>query len=386
MNYRSRMLSVFFFVLLAAAAAAPAAQKPPADLYRRGKIKLVPIATIDEKTLPKDVFFQGVVDIKCDPKGNVYVCDYRGNHIKKFDAAGKYLKTIGRQGQGPGEFNMPFYIAVTADRLFVYDMQNNRLCALTLDGTFVKSIPIIIGEGRPQEMSSLPNGDIVIGWEKIFYADRSRPQEYSIRVYTPDLELRKNIFSRDIWRNKYMTIEGLGRTTNVIQPFSPLVSWDVTADGKIVIGFQKDYEIEIHDPAQGKIASYKHPYEPVKVTEKDKETFFGGMTYGSSDGRMMKGAPEPIVKATEFPKEKPPFLNLIADSDGNILVSPYRKNREEEWKTFDAFSPEGTFLGSVRIEGGETLPRAAMIRDGVFWAMKTDDDGLVSLVKYKISD
>jgi hypothetical protein len=370
-------------LISAVVGASEAASKSLADIYRKGSIKLVSGATIDESKLPKDVFFQGVTDVKCDPQGNIYVCDFQANHILKFDGTGKYLKSIGRQGQGPGEFNMPYHIAVTADRLFVYDMRNSRLSALTLDGTFVKSVPLITGEGRPEDMSSLPGGDIVFGWETIFFGDRSRPQEYSIRIYSPDLTLRKKIYSRDIWRNKFMDIGG--RFSNIIQPFSPVVSWDVTADGKIVVGDQKDYEVEILDLVKGKMASLKKAHEPVKVTAKDKEEFFAGITYGSPEGGVTQGAPDSIVKNTEFPRDKPPYYNLAADSDGNILVFPHRKNKVEEWKYFEAFSPDGKFIGAVKIEGAVSMPRRVVIRDGAFWATSANDDGVVRLVKYRIS-
>jgi hypothetical protein len=362
----------------------PAAQKPLADIYRQGTIKLVPAAAIDESAFPQGAFFQGPVDIKCDPKGNIYVCDFKAGQIFKFDAGGKFLKSIGRPGQGPGEFNMPFNIATTSDRLFVYDMQNNRLCALTLDGIFVKSVPLMMSEGRPEGMKSLPNGDILIGWEKVYFGNQEKPQEYSLRVFGPDLTLRKTIYSRDIWRNKYAHIGGF--FTNIIQPFSPLVSWDVSSDGRIIIGYQKAYEIEIHDPVKGKTSSFTHSFEPIKVTDRDKEKFFGQMTYSSSQGGTEKGAPEPIVKATEFPKEKPPFFGLLVDAEGNILVYPHRKIREEEGKIFDAFTPAGAFIATVRLDGPEFMPRtAAVVKDG-FWTFKYDPDGLTSIVKYRISN
>jgi hypothetical protein len=384
MRHRIGWILVWIGGITVAALSSQKSAAPLADLYRKVTIKLVPVATIDETTLPKDVFFQAVTDVACDPRGNVYVCDYKANHVKKFDAAGRYLKSIGRQGQGPGEFDMPFHIAATANHLFVYDLRNQRLTALTVEGDYKKSIPLIVGAGRPDRMSSLPSGDLVVGWETIFYEDRSRPQEYSIRIYSPELDLRKTVYSRDIWRNKYMEIEGL--FTNIIQPFSPLVSWDVTADGKIIVGFQKEYQIEIHDPAQGKIGSFIHSYEPVRVTDKEKEEFFAGMTFGSSQGEMKRGAPPAIIKNTTFPKEKPAFYNILADSEGDILVFPYRSNKEEWGKYFDAFSPEGKYLGSVKIEGSDPFPQTASIRDGAFWAAKHDDEGLVRIVKYKIAN
>jgi hypothetical protein len=239
-------------------------------------------------------------------------------------------------------------------------------------------------------MSALPNGDLVMGWETIHYEDETKPQDYETRVYAPDLSLRKTLSKHAIWRNKYMQIEGFGRRTNIIQPFSPLVSWGVTPDGKVVVGFQKEYAIDLYDPARGKIASFTHASEPVAVTDKDKEAFFASLTFGYSDssgnmGTVQKGTPEPIMKATEFPKVKPAFFDLLADSDGNILVFPHRKTRDEEGRVFDAFTPEGKFIGTVKVEGPEGMPRDTVVRNGSFWATQTDAEGNVRVIKRKIS-
>lgn len=44
--------------------------------------------------------------------GKIYVCDQGDNCIKVFDYDGKFLFTIGRKGNGPGEFNYPQNIAL----------------------------------------------------------------------------------------------------------------------------------------------------------------------------------------------------------------------------------------------------------------------------------
>jgi len=43
-------------------------------------------------------------DIALDSKGNIYIMDAGNYRIQKYTASGKYLATIGRRGQGPGEF------------------------------------------------------------------------------------------------------------------------------------------------------------------------------------------------------------------------------------------------------------------------------------------
>lgn len=377
------------FSLMATKAASQGTKKMNslAEAYRSGTIRFVPVATVDETKLPKDVYFQGPVDVKCDPDGNVYVCDYKANSVLKFDSDGNFLKTIGRKGQGPGDFNMPFNIAVTKDRLYVWEMGNRRISALALDGTYQKSVHVEMMEGSPQAMKSLPNGSVLLGWEMMDFQNFDKPQIYSLRIMSPDLIFEKTVYQRNIWQNKYARLEG--RFTNIPQPFSPFVSWDVTPDGKIIVSDQKTYEIEIHDPIKGRLSSFKHDQEPVKITEKDKEIFFAGMvssvTYdGKTPSQMKKGAPDYIVKATSFPEAKPPFFNLMSDAEGNILVFPYQTDRSAEGKAFDAFSPEGQFLGFVKIEEMKfRLTKAAPWREG-FWTFSYDEDGIPGLVKYRI--
>lgn len=363
--------------------AAPQRENTLREIYAAGTVRFVPELTLDESTMPEGTFFEGVVGIECDEEGFVYVCDYKANNIKKFDSSGIFIKTIGRQGQGPGEFNMPFMISIAKDRMIVWDMRNLRLCLYTTDGEFIKSVKVQRDEGRPLKMKALPNGDFIIELEKIYYGDGDKPQDCIIELYSSDLEKKETLYTQQVLRNKYKRIESM--FTNIIQPFSPLVCWDVTPEGKIAIGFPKEYEIELYDSSEGKITAFSHKYKPIKVTDKDKENFFAGMTF-STGGSVTQGAPDHIIKYTEFPRFKPAFREILVDSDGNILVWTYRKNIDEGFKYFDLFDPQGKFIGNIHIIGDIPFPRRATIVNGTFWQGKADEEGLVHVIKYRISN
>ena len=382
MKNQRYVLILLFFLLALFMYGSVESEKSLAEIYRSGTVRFVPVLTIDDASMPEDTFFESVIDVACDSDGCVYACDYRANNIKKFDSSGKYIKTIGREGQGPGEFNRPSKIAVTDERLFVWDSMNRRFCVLSLDGKFIKSVIISITE-KPQQIRALPNGDIVIAVEKFVIRERDKPQDYLIDIYSPDLEKKKTVYSHQIWRNKY--IMNGSRLVNVPQPFSPRICWDVSPTGKIIIGFSENYEIEIHDSEKGKISSFVHEYEPVKVTDKDKEKYFAS-SGTVSDGVMKMGANEFTRKNTEFPKFKPAFQRIKVDSEGNILVMTHRKNPNEEGKFFDSFDSQGNFLGNVQITSKVGYPYYAVIRDGIFWKRKVDKEGFSKIVKYRISE
>ena len=86
--------------------------------------------------------FVGPRGIELDSAGNMYIPDYSDNKIKKFNPEGEYIKTIGRHGQGPGDFNHPYSIDIDADdNLYVLDSGNSRIQILDYEGKSQKLIP-----------------------------------------------------------------------------------------------------------------------------------------------------------------------------------------------------------------------------------------------------
>ena len=262
-------------------------------------------------------------------------------------------------------------------------MGNRRLCSLTPDGEFIKAARISFGLGIPRNIRSLPNGDILIEKEIMSYTEIDKPQECVIELISAELEHKKTIYSHEIWRRRTITTP---KRTNIPQPYAFFVYWDVLADGKIIIGFSKKYEIEIHDCDKGKILSFSHSFEPVKVTEEDKKSYFAGLSY-SVDGVQQK-VPDYIVDNTKFPKFKPAFRSIIADSEGNILVFPHRIKTEENFRYFDAFDSQGNFIASVRVIGDVSFPTISGVcfTGKYIWTPRSGEDELARIIKYRITD
>ena len=76
------------------------------------------------------------------PNGDIFVGDGHGRdtnaRIVKFDKSGRFLKTWGRKGSGPGEIDIPHALAMDSrGRLFVGDRQNNRIQIFDQEGNYV---------------------------------------------------------------------------------------------------------------------------------------------------------------------------------------------------------------------------------------------------------
>jgi len=104
------------------------------------KIELVrTIGGLDEKN--PNLAFNAPYDVIRDSAGNTYVLDTRNAQVQKIDAEGKFLKSIGRRGQGPGEFQMPFSMARdTEDNLFVFDAMGRKIEVFSSDGRPLNTI------------------------------------------------------------------------------------------------------------------------------------------------------------------------------------------------------------------------------------------------------
>lgn len=85
-------------------------------------------------------------DVLTDQNGDVYVAESHTNvedpnlvgRISVFDRSGKFLRTIGRTGTGPGEFRTPHALEFDLQgRLIVADRHNHRVQVLTKQGKYI---------------------------------------------------------------------------------------------------------------------------------------------------------------------------------------------------------------------------------------------------------
>lgn len=83
----------------------------------------------------KEYLFRRPSIVKADSKSNYYIVDSRGTEIRKYSKAGTYIKTIGRVGKGPGEYQEIAYLDLDEnDNIVIWDSMNLRMTMLSEDG------------------------------------------------------------------------------------------------------------------------------------------------------------------------------------------------------------------------------------------------------------
>ncbi len=86
--------------------------------------------------------FNSPSDVIVAPNGDIFIADGHGGNdnerIMKFSKDGKFIKSWGKKGSGPGEFDTPHSMAMDSrGRLFVADRGNNRIQIFDQDGKFL---------------------------------------------------------------------------------------------------------------------------------------------------------------------------------------------------------------------------------------------------------
>lgn len=92
--------------------------------------------------------FSRPTDVAFDARGNMFVSDaYTNARIVKLDKMGRFVKTWGSKGSGPGQFDMPNSVAVDAQgNVYVADLGNRRIQVFDNDGNYRTEIT---GVGAP---------------------------------------------------------------------------------------------------------------------------------------------------------------------------------------------------------------------------------------------
>ena len=76
----------------------------------------------------ENFIFSFISYLAVDNAENIYVADTSEKHVNVFDSNGRFLRTIGRAGQGPGEFGRISSIRINAhDELVVIDSNQRKM-------------------------------------------------------------------------------------------------------------------------------------------------------------------------------------------------------------------------------------------------------------------
>ncbi len=93
---------------------------PPEE--RAGRIELTEDLRLGADGSDPSQAFYRPRDVDADAEGNIYVLDAGNHRVQVYDAQGGFLRSLGREGQGPAEFQRPRNLVIAGDYLIVKNL------------------------------------------------------------------------------------------------------------------------------------------------------------------------------------------------------------------------------------------------------------------------
>ncbi len=362
-----------------------------------GDATLVPETSIGELDGPEEYLFGSVRAIAVDEDRNVYVLDGQARHVRVYDSDGTYVTTLGRDGEGPGEFKVPIGLAISNGRVLVRDPANGRVQLFVLE------------TGENEEWRYLPSE--VFANTPLYRDDRGRvyvditEEEQRFIVMDSDGTQIDTISVPDAPADfdddeYYMNAEAERGdrwiSVGAFVPFSPDWYWTVHPSGHFLSGLSTAYRLNLEQ--DGGVLRIERNHTTVAVLDDERDRHEQRIL-----GRMRQYDAGWDWDGPPIPDHKPPFRGLSAGSDGRIWVSLWTEARQvpnEEhdpanpesaaftWVEplrYDVFEADGTYLGAVvPPEGFSPSPPPVFGRSFV-WAVERDDLGVERVVRYRIA-
>ena len=319
---------------------------------------------------------------------HIDVLDPAAFGVHRFDRAGVWLRTIGRRGDGPGEFQRPIAMGRIADTLWVADRALNRLSFIDRDGTFVRSVsfgiiqgPTLTGPRRAladSRIASVP----YIGTTSAGSVD-SLP----VLIHADDGAVRDTLAWQAVGQVAVTVTtpphngERMPRTMSIKHPFDqrsliaydPLGRWvDI---GTWRLGADEVHRLRmVRTAAVGDtVAVIELPFESTPATSDEVRAFARRIHPGLPPAFRARVSAASLAQAflEQIPRPSEPSVDaMVVAEDGVLWFHKTNRSPNSEGERWIAYRPGKGFWGWIGLSVGEYLATAT---GGLLWTVSQDE-------------
>lgn len=314
-----------------------------------------------------------------DKEGRIFVSDMQDQAIKVFDTNGDFIQTIGRQGEGPGEFASVGRMTFLPDgRLMVTDSRMNRLSLFDREGTYIDSLHWTERLGRVYYAT---NEDCVM---TVYEIPEGKDPLERRKLFIKKFDFEGNeILNFGEFQTEKMKIQtestsgGGTMMFGISVPHSPQSIFIADQTRQLLYHCVNDaYLIEIFDREGKVIRKIDRPYEALPFTGEDAKKFRSQYENSRNEGlkKMVQGMSMPAIK-TVTPQ-------MRVDDSGNLWVETHEE-KEEGDRTLtaqDIFNPDGFYEAKVWVD-----VKPEMFVNGKMYRFHTDEEtGYRYVKRYRV--
>jgi hypothetical protein len=363
-----------------------------------GTARLVPEVSIGVLEGDSTEMFGSIRSLAVDSAGRIYVMDGQVPALRVYGPDGAYLRTLGREGEGPGEYAGPDGgLAVLSDgRVVLRDPANARFTVYGPEGEHRASWPWRGGFNTGRKLYRTRDDAV---WSLVLMDPSASVFDWVMGVAEihPDGSPGDTLREPDI-RYDPPTISGEREGGASIRsvPFAPEVEWTMSPEGYLVGGSGDRAAVTLFKPEGPLRIEWEADRVPVKP----------GEASGARDAavrQMRSQFPGWSWNGPPIPEVKPAFSSLEVDEEGRIWVGLPAPTREEEnpvhdpadpdseptvWAPtstrFRVFEPDGRHLGVV--EGPPEISRYPTPVFGAehVWVVVRDELDVPRVVRFRI--
>ena len=287
-----------------------------------------------------------VTKLVADDAGNVYVMQIKPTVIKAFDAQGRWIRNIGRQGNGPGEFPDGM-LGIRGDTLIVQDPNNQRITTFLTNGT-------LLGSARSQccnFSSTLPvldDGTVMIMGPAPTGVTDARSAYYLTRLdgTVTDTILRPSALPRDRAATMWSASQKIGTNTSTMDIGIPGLPTEQVAwrgDGMLLSGNTSTYTIVVRRGYRDTLRIIEAQAPTLVRTDAERDAMLEQAI--SAQGPRWRDALRAVANVAQIPRERSRWSALATDREHRIWVG--LPGDSASVAILDVFSPDGVLLGKV---------------------------------------
>lgn len=307
-----------------------------------------PFLTIGEENGPVEYTFGSIRGATRFADGRIAIADNSTKDIRFFDGRGNHLKSVGRSGEGPGEYRTLSALARSPhDTLLIADGTLRRVTILDPQGDYARSFQIegVPATDRLRKIAAIDDQyALVLAYAGI--SDFMRPDGmsgYPVNVWVVDLhsavaQVVGQMDSEQIIVQKH----GERRSSSRVAPFAT-PGHAAAGAGLVVMGSSATDAIELY-AADGRRLGGLDAVRPMPAVQPGEIRRY---YLAAQPGRDL----DLLFRRTGFenvaPPRMPAFDDLIVDPDSDVWVRRYAPPWDSTLSRWDVHDRRGVWLGTV---------------------------------------
>ncbi len=324
----------------------------------------------------ENYMFYDLISIAVDAEDNTFVLDRGNTRIQKYDGNGNYLQTIGRKGQGPGEFLDLRYMSHINldDQGNICVKEGRRLHIFDKNANFKNVIHVSAHLGFPFGITK--DGNIQT------QSMSGTREEMSTDIVLLNSEGMK---IKTIASYPYHLPPLIRGRIDLYNAYNPGLHLCLLNTGQGIYGYSQEYRLFVFD-SSGEVEYIIEKNESPRTIKKDERDKLINeyMEFQRAREQGLKLSRGEVKKGYIFPEHRPFFKGIINDDKDRIYVLRFKSPLDKErYEKYDLFSKEGYYLYRIAMPSVSV----AVIKDGHIYTIKREmDTGILRVIRYRIKN